>query len=88
MLEAEVIVTGSPRCRGASSSGHPCRVHDAAIDPQMIEALRSEPYVARSSDYAYRGENLADRVARVLGLLGVAGIAFISRRRARRTSTE
>ena len=56
-------------------------------DPQMIEALRSEPYVARSSDYAYRGENLGDRVARVLGLLGVAGIAFISRRRARRTSS-
>jgi hypothetical protein len=53
-------------------------------DAELIEALRREPYVARSSDYAYRGEGTLDRIARLLGLAGVAGVAFTSRRRARR----
>jgi predicted metal-dependent phosphoesterase TrpH len=46
-------------------------------DPAMIEVLREEPYVPRSSDYAYRGESVVDRVLRLLGLLGVAGLAFL-----------
>lgn len=46
-------------------------------DPEMIDALRREPYVPRWSDYAYRGENTADRILRLLGLFGVAGVAFL-----------
>ncbi|MDF2693303.1 MAG: hypothetical protein K0S65_1686 [Labilithrix sp.] len=49
-------------------------------DPALIDVLRREPYVPRSSDYAYRGENLADRVLRLVGLLGVAGIALLRMR--------
>ena len=51
--------------------------------PELVEALRSEPYVPRSSDYAYRGENAADRVLRLVGLIGVTGVAFL-RARSRR----
>ena len=55
-------------------------------DPELVEALRREPYVPRTSDYAYRGEGPADRALRLLGLLGVAGIAFL-RVRAPRAAT-
>lgn len=52
-------------------------------DPQMIEALANDPYTPRSSDYAYRGTSTLDRILRLVGLLGAAGIVFL-RRQARR----
>ncbi|MBX3259075.1 MAG: CehA/McbA family metallohydrolase [Labilithrix sp.] len=45
--------------------------------PELVGALEREPYTPRTSDYAYRGENTADRVLRLLGLAGVAGVAFL-----------
>ena len=51
--------------------------------PELVDALRNEPYVPRASDYAYRGENGADRVLRLVSLLGVTGVVFL-RARARR----
>ncbi len=51
--------------------------------PELVDALRNEPYVPRTSDYAYRGENGADRVLRLVSLLGVTGVVFL-RARARR----
>lgn len=52
-------------------------------DPELIEALRREPYEPRSSDYAYRGEGAADRVLRLVGLVGVAGVVLVRVRRRR-----
>jgi PHP domain len=49
-------------------------------DPALVEVLRREPYAVRESDYVYRGENLADRALRLLGLLGVVGVAFLGMR--------
>jgi hypothetical protein len=46
-------------------------------DPELVDALKKEPYTPRSSDYAYRGENTADRVLRLAGLAGVAGVVFL-----------
>lgn len=57
------------------------RAHVAHGDPAMTALLEREPYEPRSSDYAYRGVGLGDRALRLLGLLGVAGIAFLSPRR-------
>jgi predicted metal-dependent phosphoesterase TrpH len=55
-------------------------VHDldgrAYGDPAMIEALEREPYEMRPQDYDYRGGGLADRVTRVLGWLGLLGLAL------------
>lgn len=48
-------------------------------DPQMIAALAAEPHEPRTSDYAYRGANIIDRVLRLLGLAGVAGLVFFRR---------
>lgn len=51
-------------------------------DPQMVAALEREPYTPRTSDYAYRGEGLADRVTRVIGLFGVVlALVVVGRRR-------
>lgn len=50
-------------------------------DPELVELLRREPYAARTSDYAYRGEGIADRVLRIVGLVGVAAMAFLRMRR-------
>ncbi|MBX3224836.1 MAG: CehA/McbA family metallohydrolase [Labilithrix sp.] len=52
--------------------------------PELVALLEREPYVPRSSDYAYRGENAADRALRLLGLAGVAGVAFLRVRPRRR----
>lgn len=52
-------------------------------DPEMIAALAKEPYEPRSSDYAYRGAGLLDRVLRLLGLAGVAGVALFRVRASR-----
>lgn len=49
-------------------------------DPALVAALAKEPYEQRSSDYAYRGASLGDRVLRLVGLAGVAGLAFVRRR--------
>lgn len=45
-------------------------------DPALLALLDREPYEPRTSDYAYRGEGLGDRLLRLLGLVGVALAAF------------
>lgn len=50
-------------------------------DAQLIEALRAEPYVPRTSDYAYRGSSTLDRVLRAMGWLGLAGAVVLRARR-------
>lgn len=47
--------------------------------PDLVSALQREPYIVRSSDYAYRGEGSLDRILRLLGLLGVVGVVFLRR---------
>ena len=57
-------------------------------DATLIEALRAEPYVPRTSDYSYRGSGMADRVLRTLGWLGLVGVVLLrARRRDALTST-
>jgi hypothetical protein len=51
--------------------------------PDLVQALEREPYAPRRPDYAYRGAGAADRVARLVGLAGVFGIAFLRARRRR-----
>jgi len=46
-------------------------------DPKLVEALRAEPYVPRSSDYGYIGSSTADRILRTLGLFGLAGMVLL-----------
>lgn len=48
-------------------------------DAEMIAALEKEPYEPRSSDYAYRGASPLDRMLRLVGLAGVAALAFLRR---------
>ncbi len=45
--------------------------------PQLVEALAREPYVGRSSDYAYRGASLFDRAGRFAAWLGVLGLVVL-----------
>lgn len=47
----------------------------------LVDALTIDPYVPRTSDYAYRGSSMADRILRILGLLGVAGMIFLRARK-------
>lgn len=42
----------------------------------LTAALSREPLEPRSSDYAYRGEGVADRLLRALGLLGIVGLVL------------
>lgn len=49
--------------------------------PELVAALAGEPYLPRSSDYGYRGEGWLDRICRVLGLVGVAGVVFLRPRK-------
>ena len=52
-------------------------------DPEMVAALEREPYVPRTSDYAYRGEGAGDRVTRAIGLVGVLmALLVLGKRRA------
>jgi hypothetical protein len=50
-------------------------------DAAMIAALEREPYVPRTADYAYHGEGTLDRMLRIMGWLGVAGMIFVGRSR-------
>lgn len=50
-------------------------------DPALVELLRREPWAPRDVDYAYRGDGVADRVLRLVGLAGVAMLAFVRVRR-------
>ena len=50
-------------------------------DAALIEALRAEPYVPRTSDYSYRGSGAADRVLRTLGWLGLVGVVLLRARK-------
>ena len=52
-------------------------------DEAMIEALRAEPYVPRTSDYSYRGSGTGDRVLRALGWLGLVGVVLLRARKKR-----
>ena len=49
-------------------------------DAALVDALHEEPYLPRSGDYLYRGEGVLDRILRLLGLAGVAGLVFLRRR--------
>ena len=49
--------------------------------PELVAVLKQEPYEVRSSDYAYRGEGVLDRIMRLLGLVGVLGVVFLQRDR-------
>lgn len=40
-------------------------------DPALVAALQAEPYTPRSSDLLYRGASPLDRIARVLGFIGL-----------------
>jgi predicted metal-dependent phosphoesterase TrpH len=53
--------------------------------PELVGVLQREPYVPRTSDYAYRGEGTPDRILRLLGLVGVAGVVFLRALRTRDT---
>jgi hypothetical protein len=50
-------------------------------DPALVEALRVEPYVPRTSDYAYRGSGTGDRVLRTVGWVGLLGVVLLRARR-------
>ena len=50
-------------------------------DATLIEALRAEPYVPRTSDYAYRGSGVMDRALRTMGWLGLVGAVVLRARR-------
>lgn len=50
-------------------------------DAALIEALRAEPYVPRTSDYEYRGSSALDRVLRTIGWLGLVGVVLLRARR-------
>ena len=50
-------------------------------DKALVQALREEPYVPRTSDYGYRGSSLADRVTRTIGWLGLVGVLLLRARR-------
>lgn len=52
-------------------------------DPALVDALRAEPYVPRTSDYAYRGASTADRVLRAVGWLGLLGVVLLRARKPR-----
>lgn len=54
---------------------------NAIGDATLVQALASEPYTPRTSDYEYRGAGTLDRVLRALGLLGLLGVAFCPARR-------
>ena len=49
--------------------------------PELVQALAAEPYVPRTSDYAYVGSSTADRVLRALGLVGLIGLIGLRARR-------
>ncbi|MFO0586451.1 MAG: PHP domain-containing protein [Polyangiaceae bacterium] len=51
-------------------------------DPELILALAKEPYSMRPQDYGYRGSGAADRILRIVGLLGLAGLVLFGKRRA------
>jgi len=57
-------------------------------DPELVTALHAEPYTPRTADYAYQGENGADRILRLVGLLGVTGVVFLRARARRRRNVE
>jgi hypothetical protein len=59
------------------------REGNALGDKALVEVLRREPYVPRTSDYAYRGSGTGDRVLRTLGWLGLVA-ALVLRPRGRR----
>lgn len=52
-------------------------------DKALVEALRAEPYVPRTSDYTYRGSSTADRVLRTIGWSGLVGVLLLRARKRR-----
>ena len=50
---------------------------------QLVEGLRAEPYVPRTSDHAYRGSSTVDRVLRTFGWLGLVGVVLLRARKRR-----
>jgi len=52
-------------------------------DADLVELLRREPYLPRTSDWTYQGAGTLDRITRALGFLGVLGVALLRPRRRR-----
>lgn len=50
-------------------------------DKELVDVLAREPYVPRTSDYAYRGSSTADRVLRTLGWIGLVMLVVLRARR-------
>ena len=51
---------------------------------QIHDEIDREPIPDVDHDYGYRGEGFADRVARVLGFFGLAGLFLLNPRRSSR----
>jgi hypothetical protein len=49
--------------------------------PELVEALRVEPYAPRTSDYKYHGASTTDRVLRAVGFFGLLGTLLLRARR-------
>ena len=49
--------------------------------PDLVTAMEREPIAARAIDYRYAGEGTGDRIARVIGLLGLLGLVLVGRSR-------
>jgi predicted metal-dependent phosphoesterase TrpH len=45
-------------------------------DPALVAGLEREPYTFRAQDYGYHGNGAVDRIARVLGWLGMLGLVL------------
>lgn len=56
-------------------------------DPALAALLAREPYTFRREDYGYRGEGPLDRVARVVGWLGMLGLVLFGLARGGRISS-
>ena len=59
--------------------------HHGYGDPALVAAIEREPLAPREADYGYRGAGLVDRIARIVGFLGLLGLVVFAR--SRRPST-
>lgn len=47
--------------------------------PELVAALEKEPIPERDADYRYKGTGPGDRIARIVGFLGLLGLVLIGR---------
>jgi hypothetical protein len=74
----DAAVTGAIRARRTVTIDHEGKTYG---DPALVEALRVEPYVPRTSDYAYQGSSMGDRALRAIGWLGLLGVVMLRARK-------